>query len=142
MNMKINRIKQLKPLAAVLALSLPLLACKSAEVRYQEAGHQPLNAEQIRQLLAGNTLLPAPSENASWIVFYAADGSAKGASDASDDTGQWRIKDHQFCSKWKQWRTSERCFNVYRNKQGEVLWFHDGQKSWTTVLESGNSRKL
>lgn len=142
MNMKIELTRHLKSAAVVLALSLPLLACKSAEVRYREAGHQPLNAEQLRELLAGSTLRPAPSDKGSWVVYYAADGSARGSSDASDDRGQWRIQDNQFCSSWQQWRTSERCFNVYRNSKGEVLWFHDGQRAWTTVIEAGNSHQL
>jgi hypothetical protein len=110
-------------LRASLALASALLllaACQPAPLGPQPSegtsGPPPLNDQQIRDTLVGNTIVGARTGTllSDWSMHVAPDGTL---TDSDGDTGHWNISANgQFCAQWQTaGHGQSRCYAVFRD---------------------------
>ena len=77
------------------------------------------------------------------MVYNAPDGTMRGKSGNSSDTGTWEVTaDGQHCNQWKTWRGGARqCARLYE-VDGEIRYFEDGNYRGRYKVEQGNPYKL
>jgi hypothetical protein len=125
------------------AAALVLSACASTEKELADKGMKPLDAAKIRTQLSGNTAAGTTAKGNSFLIFHAPDGTMRGKSGNSSDTGTWEASsDGQFCNQWKTWRGAARqCVRLYE-VDGEIRYFEGGSLGGRYKLENGNPYKL
>ncbi len=121
---------------------LVVAACNPESPQDRPDSIESLTGTEITEVLSGNTLTGAPSEQTPWSVHYKADGTEFGLYGADTDTGRWRVRDNQLCSNWDNWGEGERCFELQRDDSGTIMGVYDGEPEWSAVLETGDSRSL
>ena len=94
-----------------------------------------LTAEQIRALVAGNTVQGAMEATGPYVEFYQADGTIKG----KDYTGAWSIDGDAMCFQYGS--DPKSCWQVAR-KGDEVEWMKDGKVDGTGTVAAGNPNKF
>lgn len=130
-------------LLACAAAALLLSACASTEKELADRGMKPLESAKIRTLLSGNTAAGTTASGNGFMIFHATDGTMRGKSGNSRDTGKWEITgDGQFCNQWSTWRGAERrCARLYE-ADGEIRYFEGDNFGGRYKVESGNPYKL
>ena len=125
------------------AAALVLSACASTEKELADKGMKPLDAAKIRTQLSGNTAAGTTAKGNSFLIFHAPDGTMRGKSGNSSDTGTWEVTaDGQHCNQWKTWRGGARqCARLYE-VDGEIRYFEDGNYRGRYKVEQGNPYKL
>ncbi|MEK6201196.1 MAG: pentapeptide repeat-containing protein [Desulfobulbaceae bacterium] len=135
---------------SILFCTLLLAGCAPVTQNQMMAkGSSPLAAQQIFDLVSGNTLYTEAIDFNSHLYFHT-DGtlSARGESMTSDDTdkGGWDINGvNQLCLKFKTWYYGEmKCYSVYPDSgNNEYVLFHDnGAIAYTAKASSGDSARL
>ncbi|HRO37206.1 DUF995 domain-containing protein [Thauera sp.] len=130
-------------LIACAAAALLLGACASTEKELTDKGMQPVAAAKAQTLLSGNTTTGTTASGSGFMVYNAPDGTMRGKSGNSSDTGTWEVTaDGQHCNQWKTWRGGARqCARLYE-VDGEIRYFEDGNYRGRYKVEQGNPYKL
>jgi len=116
-------------LAAIVAL---LSACASSGGSEQTS--QMLSGAEIREVIAGNTVVGSMADGTEYAEFYAADGTVRGA----DYTGDWTIDGDRMCFDYP---AGETCYRVA--VEGDtVSWMIDGEVKGTGTLREGNPKSF
>jgi hypothetical protein len=99
-------------LIASLAASLILTACGGGGPIAR--GEAPLNAEEMKQALVGNSVVGA-NWDGPFVVYFPVYGEIRGLRAAHyKDVGTWRGEEDAFCADWDNWWGSvERCWGIY-----------------------------
>jgi hypothetical protein len=90
-----------------------------------------LTDEQIRALVAGNTVQGAMVATGPYAEFYQADGKIKG----KDYTGAWSIDGDKMCFQYGS--DPKSCWQVGRDGDA-VQWIKDGKVDGTGTVVKGN----
>ena len=90
-----------------------------------------LTDEQIRALVAGNTVQGAMVATGAYVEFYQADGTIKG----KDYTGVWGIDGDKMCFQYGS--DPKSCWQVARDGDA-VQWIKDGKVDGTGTVVKGN----
>ena len=104
---------------ASLAVGLSLAACATAQQEMAEAGKEPLNEGEVRELMVGVTEQGVGPNGSKYMVYRIESGEIRGKAwgswGQSKDTGTYTIaEDGLYCSEWKQWNDGrKRCWRVY-----------------------------
>ena len=112
-------------------------------------GSSPLDAQQIFNLVSGNTLYLETIDFKSHLYFLA-DGTlkarAESRSGSDKDTGGWDINEkNQLCLKFKTWYYGEmKCYSVYpKTGQDAYVLFHaNGAIAFSAQSLTGDSARL
>lgn len=91
-----------------------------------------LGADEVYQLLKGNTSDGVMLEGGPYKEFYAADGTIHGKS----YEGTWRMKHEQFCTSYPGMKSY--CFGVRKIENGAINWVIDGRVVGYGRVISGN----
>ncbi|HEX3204483.1 MAG TPA: hypothetical protein VHQ67_07015, partial [Nitrospiraceae bacterium] len=94
-----------------------------------------LTNEQIRAVVAGNTVQGAMVATGPYAEFYQADGTIKG----KDYTGVWGIDGDKMCFQYGS--DPQSCWNVARDGDA-VQWIKDGKVEGTGTVAKGNPNKF
>lgn len=79
-----------------------------------------LTGDQIQAALVGKNLTFTMSGAGKNEAFYSTDGTAKITMGGKADTGTWRVKGAQLCTKWKVIRAGkESCWSVVSEGDGK-----------------------
>ena len=80
----------------------------------QESG-AALSADQIKQLIVGNTVSGALRANP-YSIYYQADGKVSAIFHTNDDDGSWKIKDgNKLCQEYSDlFNGEEHCYQWYK----------------------------
>ncbi len=135
-----------------LLFSLPLTLAACAPVtqnQLAEKGAIPLTAQQVFDLVSGNTL-HLEEFNFNSFTYFQPDGGlvARGESSTADDKdqGKWDINgDNQLCLKYSVWFYGDmKCYSVYpEGKKNSYTLFHDnGARAFAATAFSGDSAHL
>lgn len=130
----------------LLAALLLLAACAPGnQNQLLKEGKTQLSAEQIFQLVSGNTLhLESIDLNAR--VHFLANGRLSGKNRFNNsDTGSWDINsDKQLCLKFKAWYYGDqKCYTLVESGQDRYVFFTtNGARSYTATRISGDPDKL
>ena len=143
----INRC--IRPLLIAAPLAALLSACASSpEPRTQVAVWEPkgpqLSAEQLRNMVTGNTSSGRMNNGVPYAVYYAADGTQKvRTGQGFRDVGEWRVTDDgELCGTWQNIGRSgeETCLRGYR--EGDSVRFSGGSSNSPVQFYRGNAAKL
>ena len=107
------------------ALLLPLSSATAANHE-----HETLSGEEIRALIAGNTVTGSMSSGQDYAEFYAEDGTIHG----DGYTGSWSIDDHAMCFDYGEGGT---CYRVAADGKS-ITWILEGEVDGTGVVREGN----
>lgn len=113
-----------------------LLAVLPLSVFAQE---RPLNDEEIRQALTGNTLFGTWNDR-EWKGFYAANGVTYYQEKGEKPTkGRWRAQDNKYCSVWPP-NPTWFCYDMTGTEAGDRVTFlsPDGGDPWPARVETGD----
>jgi len=130
---------------ALLVVAALLGSCgtKSAK-KLEESGKPPLSAQEIKSRLIGNTIHAVGSDAVPFSVYFPAYGEMRGVhSFHYKDTGEWSIKDGEFCGKWTNWwAATQRCWKMYA-AGSDLYWIRpDGTTLQKVSVERGNAESL
>ncbi len=136
--------------------ALILAACETtptqsqlAKAKVKESGALQLNAEDVRQVLTGNSI-SGRGEKREWNIYYQ-DGTMLGHSwgDGRDekDNGVWNITESgEYCRTWKvKWGGGKkRCSKIYKTGEDELVFLStdDSNSHDTATVTPGNTFNL
>ena len=105
-------------LTASLAAALLVSACGGGDPIAR--GEAPLNAEEMKQVLVGNSVV-GDNWDGPFTVYFPVYGEIRGLRASHyTDTGSWRADEDSFCATWDNWWGSvERCWGIYL--QGDTV---------------------
>jgi hypothetical protein len=142
----------MKRTAFALLVMFTLSACATANEEMQEAGVEPLAANEIRTELSDTTQYGVSDEGNNYAVYRAPDGEMRGKAWGSwgqaFDTGTWSVnEDGVYCAKWTEWENArEGCWNIYETDAGFTFAAVSGRaqdvKLEDDQLDEGNAEGL
>ena len=99
-------------LTASLACALILSACGGSSP--VDSGDVPLNAEEMRTVLVGNSIV-GDNWDGPYTVYFPVYGEMRGLRASHyRDIGTWRAEEDAICGAWDNWWGSvERCWGIY-----------------------------
>ncbi len=110
--------------AALVAFSLFLISCQTAEMALQEQGGKPLTDNALLELVAGNTAYGIDLHNQKWVEYVAENGTAYFKYSSKPlRVGEWRVDNGAICYKYPTISHQSFCFHYY-DVQGEIKAFH------------------
>ena len=122
-------VRRLSSLSGFLAVGMGILMLASAIA----VAAEPLSGDQIRELVAGNTVQGSMQSMGPYTEYYQADGTIKG----KDYTGKWTIEGNTMCFVYKAEDPKE-CWGV-SVANGEVSWINaKGAVDGTGTVLKGN----
>ena len=97
---------------AALAGALMLAGCGGGATI--DPGETPLNAEELRTLLVGNSIV-GDNWDGPFTVYFPVYGEMRGLrANHYKDIGTWKAEEDAICGTWDNWWGSvERCWGVY-----------------------------
>jgi hypothetical protein len=125
---------------------LMLAACApNSQKRLVQDGKSPLSAEQIFQLVAGNTLhLESIDFNAA-VYFQKGGGMSGRTRQDSQDSGVWDINsDKQLCLKFSTWYYGDlKCYSLIETDQNTYVFFTpNGARAFSATAMTGDPEDL
>lgn len=107
MNGYIHRLALYTSLAAFLMIS----GCGGDPIA---RGDAPLNSEEMKQALVGNSVV-GDNWDGPFVVYFPVYGEIRGLRASHyKDVGTWRGEEDAFCAAWDNWWGSvERCWGIY-----------------------------
>lgn len=125
---------------------LMLAACApNSQKRLMQEGKTPLSAEQIFQLVAGNTLHLESIDFNALIYFQKGGGMSGRTRQDSQDTGVWDINsDKQLCLKFSAWYYGDlKCYSLIETEKDSYVFFtSNGARAFTATAMSGDPEDL
>ncbi len=99
-------------LMATLASALLFSGCSGSSP--VERGDAPLNAEEMKTVLVGNSIV-GDNWDGPYTVYFPAYGEMRGLRASHyKDVGTWRADEDAICATWDNWWGGvERCWGVY-----------------------------
>lgn len=128
-------------LMAGLAWLLVLSGCGSSSPI--DSGEAPLNAEEIKTVLVGNSI-EGDDWDGPFVVYFPVYGEMRGLRAYHyKDIGTWRAEQDAICGTWDNWWGSvERCWGIYLDGNS-VSWLRpDSDAPQRAKLVEGNPRGL
>ena len=122
---------------AVLAGALMLAGCGGSGPI--ESGAAPLNAEEMKTVLVGNSIV-GDNWDGPFTVYFPVYGEMRGLRASHyKDVGTWRAEEDSICATWDNWWGSvERCFGIYLDSDN-VSWLRpDSDTPATAKVVEGN----
>lgn len=97
---------------AALAGALMLAGCGGSSPI--ESGEAPLNAEETKTVLVGNSIV-GDNWDGPYTVYFPVYGEMRGLRASHyKDVGTWRAEEDAICGTWDNWWGSvERCWGIY-----------------------------
>lgn len=97
---------------AALAGALMLAGCGGSSPI--ESGEAPLNAEEMKTVLVGNSIV-GDNWDGPYTVYFPVYGEMRGLRASHyKDVGTWRAEEDAICGTWDNWWGSvERCWGIY-----------------------------
>jgi hypothetical protein len=137
----------------VRAATMPLIVMLGGGVLADEAAPAALDAEEVRGLLAGNTMYAgtllrrfADEPNRGFQIHLRTDGTLTIRNfDSNVDTGRWKVSEEGwFCNQYERTRRGmHKCFEVQRMNGVYRLWDMDARRpSSEFVVQDGNPEGL
>ncbi len=108
-----------RSLAGLAILTTVLINIAITQYTDQENFSAPLNHEQIKALLVGNTL-KGNSNNSDYSFFYSPDGVLLGNVGSYSDRGNWSVNDNHYCTQWRLWGHGEKLCWTLRRRGNEI----------------------
>jgi hypothetical protein len=108
----------MKRIPVVLLTVVALTGCDSPLLRPPEPVlGEPLTAEQLQEVLVGNSLVKSPEDVPPLVLYFSPDGQLKGQRSTNyEDQGTWRIDADAVCGAWDNWfGTMSSCWQVFRH---------------------------
>jgi len=107
-------------LMAGLACTLILSGCGSSSPI--ESGQAPLNAEEMKTVLVGNSVA-GDNWDGPFVVYFPVYGEMRGLRASHyKDIGTWKAEEDAICGTWDNWWGSvERCWGIYLDGN-EISW--------------------
>jgi len=105
-------------LALLVTLALSTGACKTFEQSMQDTGGMQLSANEVKQIVAGNTMTTSRGET----YFFNSNGTVSGRGQASGkNVGKWNITtDGKLCtSSWNNQYVPSSCSKVYYDARSQ-----------------------
>lgn len=93
--------------------------------------HVVTSGDELREIVAGNTIETLVAEGAGDTAYYAENGTIKG----DGYTGSWRVVDDQLCAIYGE--DPERCWMMVLHGD-EVTWLYEGQQDGAGIVVPGN----
>jgi hypothetical protein len=99
-------------LIACLACGLILSGCGGGSP--VDSGEAPLNADEMRTVLVGNTIV-GDDWDGPYVVYFPVYGEMRGLRASHyKDIGSWRAEEDAICGTWGNWWGAvERCWGIY-----------------------------
>ncbi|NIM29475.1 MAG: hypothetical protein GTO28_16780 [Gammaproteobacteria bacterium] len=97
--------------AATLLAALTVASCGGGPIA---SGEAPLNAEEMRTVLVGNSIV-GDNWDGPFTVYFPTYGEMRGLRASHyKDTGTWRAEEDAICGTWENWWGAvERCWGIY-----------------------------
>lgn len=93
-----------------------------------------LSADEVFDLLRGNTTDGVMASTGTYTEYYDPDGSIHDG----DSGGTWWMKDEKFCTSYPGMKSS--CYRVRRAANGMINWIADGEVVGTARVVTGNPK--
>jgi len=142
-------MKRLAAIAAIAVLTTGLAGCKTAEQAAQEAGKQPLSAQEMSTIADGNTFAARNVSGQEWFEYHAGDGTLYAGAGKSGGSswlreGEWWVNDAgEYCLTMPGWsNATNRCQPVYRTDDGYEAYWQDGRRYMTFQVLDGDPEDL
>lgn len=130
----------------ILGMLLLLSACAPGnQNRLLKEGKTQLTAEQLFQLVSGNTLHLESIDFDAWIHFLENGRMSAKNRNNLKDTGAWDINsDNRLCLKFETWYYGdEKCYSLIATGGDDyVLFTTNGARAYSATAISGDSQKL
>jgi len=133
----LHRIALMASFAAALILS----GCGGADP--VQHGDAPLNAEEMKSVLVGNTIT-GDDWDGPFAVYFPVYGEMRGLRASHyKDIGTWRVEEAALCATWDNWWGAlEKCWGVYLDGD-TVSWLRaDSDRPQQSKVLEGNSHGL
>ncbi len=100
--------------AALAALAGALMVAGCGSSGPIESGEAPLNAEEMKTVLVGNSIV-GDNWDGPYTVYFPVYGEMRGLRASHyKDIGTWRAEEDSICGTWDNWWGSvERCWGIY-----------------------------
>lgn len=100
--------------ASMVALAGAVLLAGCGGSTPVERGEAPLNAEELKTVLVGNSIV-GDNWDGPFTVYFPVYGEMRGLrANHYKDVGTWRAEEDAICGSWDNWWGSvERCWGVY-----------------------------
>ena len=76
-----------------------------------------LSSSQLRRTFAGNTVQGMTDRGQVYTIYYVPDGTAVVRSGNYIDTGTWRVRNDELCTKWRK-NGDESCGPIVKHGEG------------------------
>lgn len=108
-------MKKFLVVGAAASILLSLFACARHEQQLQEKGIKVLKQSELEQLFKTERTATTTVPNGTFTVKYYPDGRQEVSYAQGTDTGNYRIQDDKFCSRWQKSRGGqEACCRFYK----------------------------
>jgi hypothetical protein len=138
---QINLWKRFFAVISLLLFATVLMNCaanekKLNEEKLQESGAQLLTQQDLIKIFSEKQAAKFTVRSGNASIYYFPDGTQRIAWKSGEDDGIYRIKNGQFCSKWKKLRHGkEACYKIYRSGDNEFTWVNiDGSYDSTMAF--------
>ncbi|HJT14259.1 MAG TPA: hypothetical protein VJ790_16685 [Dongiaceae bacterium] len=123
-----NRNLAVLAVGVVLAASLAACAGPTEEQKAAAAAARPLNAQELSQLVTGNSLSGlSRTKKSNWTEYYDPSGAIVGVwkatsgSDTGKYGGTWKLEGDKFCGDYAEDDESDGCYQIAVN--GDKVYF-------------------
>ena len=107
-------------LTVAVGILLALFGCTPHEQQLQQQGIKMLSQSELEQLFKTDRTAIASVARGTFTVKYYSDGRQEVSYAQGTDTGNFRIQNDQFCSRWKKGRDGEEaCSKFYKVEENK-----------------------
>lgn len=126
---------------SIALMATTMSAVTLMSVQTASATNRVLATPEIEQLLLNRTIKQVDDQ---YYAYYTSGGQVRALYVNANESGSWRVSNHQICHSWKTWnRGKTTCFHVIQGQQGAYRFQNvNGRDGFNFVLESGNTRGL